>query len=187
MVKKVGNTSRVCDEGLYNRCRDFIRVWSEIWKHPGLEDTISIVVSKRLYRSLARVQLHKRIIRLSYPVSLSNELALREILCHEVAHIVAFDRNGPKISPHGEQWAELMRAAGYEARVRINPVDIGIKMPKITKKIHFRKLYKYEHRCPVCHLRKTAGRPVRQWRCMACLDAGLSGELEITRSPAKLV
>jgi len=179
--------TRVGEEEIFNRCRVFIRVWAQIWKYPGLEDTISFEVSHRLYRSIARVQLQKRIIRLSSPVSLDNELALREILCHEVAHIVAFERHGRNIRPHGKEWAELMRTAGYEARIRINPKDIGIKMPKTPNNLYLRKRYTYEHRCPVCQVRKTAGRPVRQWRCVACVDAGLTGELEITRSPTRLV
>jgi ribosomal protein L37AE/L43A len=40
------------------------------------------------------------------------------------------------------------------------------------------------HRCPVCHSVRRAKRPVQQWRCRSCHEAGLNGCLEITSHPA---
>ncbi len=42
----------------------------------------------------------------------------------------------------------------------------------------------WEHQCPVCRLRRLARRPVPQWRCAACREAGLEGELVVTRIAA---
>ena len=72
-----------------------------------------------------------------------------------------------------------MRAAGYEPKTKL-PAPPGA--PRHTKRKSL-SLYLYVHRCPVCQLSKTARRVVRRWRCAACLDAGLSGELVITRYP----
>jgi hypothetical protein len=39
----------------------------------------------------------------------------------------------------------------------------------------------YDHWCPVCQSSRQARRPVKAWRCAACVTAGLDGTLEITR------
>jgi hypothetical protein len=39
----------------------------------------------------------------------------------------------------------------------------------------------YDHWCPVCQSSRQARRPVKAWRCAACVAAGLDGKLEITR------
>jgi hypothetical protein len=39
----------------------------------------------------------------------------------------------------------------------------------------------YDHWCPVCQSSRTGRRPVKAWRCAACVAAGLDGKLEITR------
>jgi len=39
----------------------------------------------------------------------------------------------------------------------------------------------YDHWCPVCQSSRVGRRPVKAWRCAACVAAGLDGKLEITR------
>ena len=41
--------------------------------------------------------------------------------------------------------------------------------------------FAYDHWCPVCQSSRQARRPVKAWRCAACVAAGLDGRLEITR------
>ena len=48
-----------------------------------------------------------------------------------------------------------------------------------------RRRYLYIHRCPVCQAEQIARRAVRRWRCAACVEAGLDGELEIWRRPLR--
>ena len=43
---------------------------------------------------------------------------------------------------------------------------------------------RYLHSCTVCDFHRTARRPMHAWRCAACVAAGLSGELQITRKEA---
>jgi hypothetical protein len=41
--------------------------------------------------------------------------------------------------------------------------------------------FTYDHWCPVCQSSRQARRPVKAWRCAACVAVGLDGTLEITR------
>ena len=99
-----------------------------------------------------------------------------EVLCHELAHVAAYELHGRRCRPHGPEWAALMRAAGFEpcARARLtHDVSALVVAP--------RRGSQYEHRCPVCQAVRFARRPVRQWRCVACLTAGLDGRLLISK------
>ena len=103
---------------------------------------------------------------------------LREVLSHEIAHIAVRDLHGVGRRPHGPEWMALVRAAGFEPQKRIawssgsrTPNASAIQRPN------------YLHRCPVCQLRRIARRPVRHWRCAACVTAGLSGRLDIGPLP----
>ena len=42
-----------------------------------------------------------------------------------------------------------------------------------------------DHWCPVCQSSRKARRPVKAWRCAACVAAGLDGTLEIARRTTK--
>jgi len=162
-------------------CRELLSSFSEAWGSSDLANSTTVTVSERLYRSLARVNPRTREIRLAAPVALARREALAEVLCHEAAHIAAFERHGQSIRPHGKEWSDLMCAAGFTPNVRIDATDLGISLPRPPKRRSAPR-YRYEHRCPVCHERRVAGRVVREWRCSACTEAGLSGELVITRS-----
>ncbi len=72
-----------------------------------------------------------------------------------------------------------MRIAGYEPRARL-PAGT---LPQPSRKRRRRQRYLYIHRCPVCQAEQIARRAVRRWRCAACVEAGLDGELEIWRRP----
>ena len=92
-------------------------------------------------------------------------------------------RGQGRIRPHGPEWAALMEAAGYPPRARVDPQLLGIEMPKGNSRARRqkRKRYVYDHRCPVCHNHRTSGRVVHHWRCAPCVDAGMKGELVVTR------
>ncbi len=163
---------------LGTQCRAILRDLSKLWAFAGLAETVEVQVSARLTRALARVAMDKRVVRLAEAVATGPATALREVLTHEAAHVVVHARHGRKARPHGREWAELMRKADYTPRARVAAQELGLTMPKPRRR---NERYVYEHRCPVCHGRKLAGRPVRQWRCMICLGVGLSGELEVRR------
>ncbi len=69
-----------------------------------------------------------------------------------------------------------MWAAGFEPRVRLKAEGLD-RLPGRVRQARAM----WEHHCPVCQLGKLARRPVPQWRCADCREAGLKGELVITR------
>jgi predicted SprT family Zn-dependent metalloprotease len=154
--------------------------WGHRWGLPGFSQTVRIEWARRFRRSLGRVHLDRRVVRLSEALAVAPPEVLLEVLCHEIAHLAASDLHGRHCRPHGPEWAALVRAAGFEPRRRI---PWSLPRPPSAQQTAAR-VRRYIHRCPVCQLHWTAGRPVRQWRCAPCVAAGLSGHLDIT--PATL-
>lgn len=156
----------------------WLRRWSTLWKLPTLPDEIQVTCDKRLSRSLGRCHPDKGSIRLHPGVLDGPESLLLEVVCHEAAHVAVNRLHGRSVRPHGPEWAHLVRVAGFEPRVRMNPAGLPASCKKALRP---RTLYR--HRCRVCGATRTARRPVRRWRCRACHEAGLDGRLEITSYP----
>ena len=155
-----------------------LAAWSSIWQLPDLTRGLEIQVSSRLRRSLGRCDPRRGIVRLNPALLETPEQWLIETLCHEVAHVAAFRLHGPKIRPHGKEWAALMTAAGFKPQARV----LERTMPKaIRQRSQPRRLYL--HRCRVCRARRVARRPVRRWLCRRCVEAGLPGRLDIVSIP----
>jgi predicted SprT family Zn-dependent metalloprotease len=156
-----------------------IRPWAELWGCTGLEQRIGLQVSSRLRTTLGRCAPRRREVRIASFLLDAPDALLDEVLCHESAHVAVYELHGPGPRPHGAEWRTLMRAAGFEARVSLALDDLH-GLPESVR----RARAMWEHRCPVCHARSLAGRPVRQWRCAQCRESGLDGRLIITRMPA---
>jgi len=156
-----------------------VAAWSSIWQVPDLTRGLEIRVSSRLRRSLGRCDPRQGIVRLNPALLEVSPNWLIETLCHEVAHVAAFRLHGPKIRPHGREWAALMTAAGFKAQARV----LERSTPEaIRQRSQPRRLYL--HRCRVCQARRVARRPVRRWLCRRCVEAGLPGRLDIVSIPA---
>src|SRR6516164_2284669 len=95
-----------------------MRRWAKLWRAPGLQNRVSVSFSERMERFLGRSVPRTGTVRLNAWVLGDNPELLEEILCHELAHIAAFQLHGPKVRPHGPEWSSLIRAAGFEPRVR---------------------------------------------------------------------
>jgi SprT protein len=158
--------------------RDWVLAWSSLWGTPDLPATIHITFSPRLRASLGRCSPRTGSIRLNPGLLDADPAILREVLCHEAAHVAAWLLHGRRARPHGREWKDLMRAAGYEPRVRWPHQAL----PGALRAAR-RPAVLYLHTCPVCHARRTARRPVRAWRCRRCVEDGLDGRLEITSRP----
>jgi len=156
-----------------------LRRWGARWGLERLDKSVRVEWSPRLSQSLGRVHVDRRLIRLSTQLAAAPRRIVREVFCHEVAHLAVRDLHGRHCQPHGPEWMALLRAAGFEPRRRIP----WSPPPKRSKRRVLQRR-QFIHRCPVCHLQRSAWRPVPQWLCADCVAAGLSGRLEIL-SPSK--
>jgi predicted SprT family Zn-dependent metalloprotease len=150
--------------------------WCRLWGVPDLADRLQIIVSPRLRRSLASYRTRQGQIRISSSLLNLPDAVINEVLCHEAAHAAVAELQAHPVRPHGPEWRALVRAAGFEPRVRMAPDHVAGRRTDTTG---YRALW--EHRCPVCQMHRLARRPVRRWRCTSCRSAGLEGALVITR------
>jgi hypothetical protein len=154
-----------------------------LWNAPALAG-LSVAVNPRLSRTLGRLVGRTSRMELG-PRALASEKRLREVLTHEAAHAaLARKDDAARQAPHGVEWRELMALAGYpEARGahwRCRRLG-GQSRPGKPATPKAPPLY--DHWCPICQSSRVGRRPVKAWRCAACVAAGLDGKLEITRSP----
>jgi predicted SprT family Zn-dependent metalloprotease len=167
-------------EQALTRAHHFLHEAFRAWDQPEAAAGVQVEFSPRMRSSLGRCYPDRRLIRLHQRLRSSDASPLlREVVCHEAAHIVAFERHGGEIRPHGPEWVRLVQAAEVPARTKIPcEVELSSDPPRSSGTV-------YEHRCPVCHATRHAKRPVPQWRCAACVEAGLPGALRITSQPSQ--
>jgi predicted SprT family Zn-dependent metalloprotease len=149
-----------------------VQRWCSTWGVATLAGSVSIRTNARLRSSIARLVVAERRIELG-PLFFSALVNHREVLCHELAHFAAHVKYGRRIRPHGPEWRELVRAAGFKPRVR-HP-----QIPLSRRAAAQRWTRRYEHRCPVCQSVWYALRRMTTWRCAECAAAGLPGHLHI--------
>lgn len=149
-----------------------LRRWERLWDVPGLAAKATVMPNPhlrstlgRFIRARGRIELHPELFR-------SKSDLLAEVLCHEAAHLAVLCKVG-NARPHGREWASFVRAAGFDPKVRPS----GACLPRRTDTRRTR----YEHRCPVCQAVRLASRPVPNWRCASCAEAGLPGRMVIVR------
>jgi predicted SprT family Zn-dependent metalloprotease len=152
----------------------------EAWGSPGDAQGIRLEFSGRMTTSLGRCYPTRRLIRLNDALTPQSAAdLLHEVVCHEAAHIVAYERHGRSIRPHGHEWASLLVELDVPARARI-PCDV--ELDAVLNKRRRRSL-RFEHRCTVCQAVRYARRAYPRWRCATCVSAGLSGTLRIVSHP----
>lgn len=112
--------------------------WAAVWQRPGLEERLHISFSTRMTRSLGRCHPERRTIRLASWLREAPVALFAEVLCHEAAHVAAFELHGRSCRPHGAEWKALMRAAGFEPRVRVPaellPESVRIRTPARSRR-----------------------------------------------------
>ncbi len=89
---------------------------------------------------------------------------LRQVVPHEVAHLVARTLHGPRIRPHGAEWRAVMTDLGAEP-VRCHAFD--------TSEEPIRRLSRFDYRCGCRVHRLTSIRHNRAmrgaiYRCRSC-------------------
>ena len=155
--------------------RKRISHWARIWTVPSLPTLVEIRPNIRLRSVVARYRRDTRTIEVG-----ARFLSLRkrrtEVLAHEMAHAAVDLKHGRVVRTHGKEWQALVIAAGFKPSVRL----ITDRLPS-TQSAATRRVI-YVHRCPVCQVVRKSRRPVTGWRCRNCFQAGLSGNLQITRT-----
>jgi SprT protein len=174
--------SRVsCVPGISHDLAASLVLWARSWRTPGLADRLVIEYSRRLRKSLARSLPSRGLVRLNPVLQMpQNARLLPEVLCHEAAHVAAFELHGPQCRPHGPEWSRLVTSAGFVPKLHLYAED---KSQAADARSAASSVY--EHRCPVCQAVRFARRPVPRWRCAACVSAGLDGDLLIARRPSR--
>jgi predicted SprT family Zn-dependent metalloprotease len=161
-----------------------LRQLATLWKAPALVD-IPVALNPRLSRTLGRLAGRPKRIELG-PRALVSSKRLREVVTHEGAHAaLALKAVTSQPAPHGPEWRRLMALAGYPqataAHWHCHSPAGQSPQQKQPPKPKPQPAITYDHWCPVCQSSRQARRPVKAWRCAACVAAGLDGTLEITR------
>lgn len=147
-----------------------------LWSYPAPSRTVSTRFSARLTKVWARVNLDRRTITLASSLK-EDRARLEQVLCHELAHIVAYVFVGRSEGPHGPTWRRLVQEAGHAAVVRLPDtaqVKVGLRNGASNPVRWFL------HHCPVCDFSRTARKQMKEWRCADCVSAGLDGRLIVT-------
>jgi predicted SprT family Zn-dependent metalloprotease len=150
--------------------------WAVAWGVPGLDSRVRLIASSRMRVSLGLYYSRSREIRIADFLFDGPASLLQEVVCHEFAHAAVDERFGRAVRPHGPEWRCLMQRAGFEPRVRISGAELERLIP-----IARSRRVGWLHRCPNCQAERIGGRPVSNWRCVACVSSGLTGRLEIER------
>lgn len=164
------------------RIRALLEPWCNSWGLPGLHEAITVEFSLRLKSSAGRCRPQTG--RITLHNSLRHELRdlLPEVLCHEAAHVAAFQLWGRAQAPHGQAWASLVRAAGFEPTLAIRRIGRTRTRSDASRSsgrrvdVHSRRVVL--HTCPVCQASRLAKRRMPGWRCAECVRAGLAGRME---------
>ena len=128
--------SKPCDEALAQSAfRGTVARLGSVWSVPRLPATVSVVFSSRLTRSLGRADVRRRRITLAADLTGTGPF-VEEVLCHELAHIVAFDLVGDSERTHGPTWQRLVREAGFVPTRRLqspaSPRDSHAHTPRMS-------------------------------------------------------
>jgi predicted SprT family Zn-dependent metalloprotease len=164
--------SSVSQSRALSRGRAFLNNLGSLWGAPLA--SVLLKVNPRLTRSAGRSLASKSIVELSPATVAGSASFRREVLCHEAAHAVVWARLGRNARPHGPEWQELVRQAGFEPRASL--IRCGYRAQSKPPQ-------QFRHTCPVCHFSKCARRRMPRWRCPECRAAGLEGTLRIERVP----
>ena len=81
--------------------------WARTWDLPTLPEQVAITFTRRLKRSLGRCSPADRRVRVNARLLDGPPELLREVLCHELAHVAVHLLHGRSVRPHGAEWARL--------------------------------------------------------------------------------
>ncbi len=115
--------------------------WCEQWQVESVSRTVRIEISVRMRSCLGRAMGSRRLVRLNAALLVpGGEILLREVLCHELAHIAVYELHGRRARPHGEEWKNLLRAADYAPRVTVHRQTIPDPVREMMRKPRRRRI-----------------------------------------------
>lgn len=161
--------------GTARRLSGMVRAWARTWQLPILPTEVKVRPNLRLKTTVARYRRDTRTIEVGARF-FSIGTRQGEVLAHEMAHAAIDIRHGRAVKVHGQEWKALVRAVGFAPQTRLTVARSRPAPPGATRNS------RYAHRCPVCHMVRLSSRPIRGWRCRSCIEAGLTGTLQITRA-----
>jgi predicted SprT family Zn-dependent metalloprotease len=150
----------------------YLRLLGRAWRYPGVLQ-LQFRFNRRLTKTVARLLASDGIIECNPTVARLDTRNRREVICHEAAHFVVWQRRGLAVRPHGSEWVALVKLAGFEPKA--TRAHCGQPPRRPAPKQAFR------HTCPVCHFSRRAARRMPRWRCPECRAIGLDGPLRIER------
>jgi len=115
-----------------------------------------------------RAYLRESLICLSTSILTTPE-RVRETLLHEYAHLVVFERSGPKARPHGREWRGVMQTLGLAPCVTHSYDCVRRTRPK-----------PYAVRCESCGARLPRARPLNRSRLYK--HVGCGGRIRMEKS-----
>lgn len=105
------------------------RRWCRLWRVEALLDEIVFCQNARLRTTVARWVQKSHCVELGPRFKLLRKRQA-EVLCHELAHAAAIHRYGSRIAPHGPQWRQLVRVAGFAPGTRLGVPSFSL--PRVT-------------------------------------------------------
>ena len=91
---------------------------------------------------------------------------LFEVLCHEAAHVAVHLLYGANAKPHGREWQELVRIAGYQPATKLSHQALTPKVPRSPT------ISRHRYRCRICQCDYFVRRKSSRLYCNLCHFAG---------------
>ena len=133
----VNNLNKLSHEYLIVKSKEIL----ELWKASELLPSLTIIWNQRLRTSAGRARLLEQVVELNPNLLKTNPENVLEVLTHELAHLVVFNRYGRTL-PHGKEWKDLMREAGQAPMVYHRMNVNGLKGSRSRSKSNFKRILK---------------------------------------------
>jgi predicted SprT family Zn-dependent metalloprotease len=140
--------------------------WATSWRTPQLPGRVTVTFSGRMTKSLGRVRPMTGQIRLNSKLQTVPRRFLLEVLCHEAAHVAVHLLHGANAKPHGPEWQELVRIAGYQPATKLGHQALTQKAPQKTA------ISRHRYRCRICQCDYFVRRKSSRLHCNLCYSAG---------------
>jgi len=153
--------------------------WASSWRTPQLPGRVVVIFSRRMTKSLGRVHPKTGQVRLNCRLKKAPRKFLLEVLCHEAAHVAVHLLHGTNAKPHGREWQELVRIAGYQPSTKLG--HEALMTPKVCKSP---AISRHRYRCRICQCDYFVRRKSSRLHCNLCHSAGSPEPLQYLPNPS---